>query len=258
MGLATISTTNESRSPCDFSMMYADTCDYVQTGLDSFGHPVSVSFAFLGILLNVLVIGVILHAMKLRQTQAQIHLLALAFSDLAFVVSCLFLAVVSWFCDPCLPCYQTVRCYPAIFLGFFFWALASFANRSLTLYITWLRARAIQNPFYQQRNQSTSLTRALGELGGYSALCTIVSFVITRLARMAITRYGVSLSRTHTAIIIGSNVVWTGVMLALATFIIIKLNSKKCYMSRAYVASRLAIKISSWVNFFFLIALFGN
>ena len=71
-----------------------------------------------------------------------------------------------------------------------------------------------------------SLTRALGELGGYSALCTIVSFVITRLARVAITRYGVSLSRTHTAIIIGSNVVWTGVMLALATFIIIKLKCR--------------------------------
>ena len=87
--------------------------------------------------------------MKLRQTPAQIHLLALAYSDLTYIVANLTSATVSWFCDPCLPCQQLGRCYAAILFGAFLWATTASYNRALTLYITWLRARAIQQPFHQ-------------------------------------------------------------------------------------------------------------
>ena len=217
------STTNETDSPCDFSMVHAEACGNVKGAIDSFGHPATICCAIIGIFLNVVVIIVICHAMKQRQTQAQIHLLTLAFSDLAYVICCSNLAIVSWSCDACLPCPQLGRCHTVILVAGSLWVIASSTNRCLILVITGLRARAIKNPFQQHANQDQSARRVFGELIGYTVLSSGTLITVTEIVKYLLIQNGASRPRTLIGTFITHSSLWIVVMLSLATYILVKL-----------------------------------
>ena len=64
-----------------------------------FGDPLCASISISGLLLNTIVIFVILESMQQRTTQSQIHLIALAVSDLAVGVAYVCYAILVWTCD---------------------------------------------------------------------------------------------------------------------------------------------------------------
>ena len=224
--MANGSSTNDTESPCDFSKWGADTCYHVKGHFDSYGHPASISCAVVGIFLNVVVIFVLRHAIKKRRTQGQIHLLTLAFSDLAFVIGCFNQGVISWLCDPCLPCYQLGRCYAALLVVFILWLLAVYTNRWLTLVITWLRARAIKNPFLQHANRDQSLCQSMTELIGYTLLFSSISIAVSETVRYFLIQNSVSPSRIQLDFFIASACLFIVIMLSLATYILVKLRQR--------------------------------
>ena len=224
--MANGSSTNDTESPCDFSKWGADTCYHKKEHFDSFGHPASLSCAVVGIFLNVVVIFVLRHAMKVRRSQGQIHLLALAFSDLASVIGFLNVGISGWLCDPCLPCYQLGRCYAALLVVFILWLLAVYTNRWLTLVITWLRARAIKNPFLQHANRDQSLCQSMTELIGYTLLFLGIGLAVSETVRYFLIQNGLSPSRIQHGFLIASACLGIVMMLSVATYILVKLRQR--------------------------------
>ena len=133
-------------------------CSFQQS-MESLRHPLPISIATLGIFANILVILVIRHTMHRRQTQAQIHLMALAFCDIAVTSLALYFVPISWKCNLCLPFNEARRCYIAFIVGGLLWLFALGMNKYMTLYITFVRAKAIYNFKYALKSSAERVGR---------------------------------------------------------------------------------------------------
>ena len=224
--MANGSSTNNTESPCDIFKMGGDTCYPSKSFLDSFGHPASLSCAVVGIFLNVVVIFILRHAIKKRRKPGKIHLLTLAFADLAFVIGCFNQGVASWLCNPCLPCSQLGHCYTALRVVAFLLGIAVNTNRWLILVITWLRARAIKNPFLQHANRDQSLRQSMTELIGYTLLFFGIHTAVSEIVKYFLIQNGVSPPRIELGYYIVDTCLAIVIMLAFATYILVKLRQR--------------------------------
>ena len=229
--LKNFSTTTKTEPPCNF--LIAEACGQINGFLNSFGHVANISCAVVGIFLNVVVIFVLCNSMKERRTKGQIHLLTLSLSDLFYLVCSANLAVLSWFCDACLPCHQLGHRHTAILVSIVVWLVAGTTNRFLTIVITWLRARAINNPYSQFVTKVPSPCRMLMELLGYTVVSSGISSAAIEIVRYFLIRNGASPARTEAGILIFRNSLWAVVMLSLAAYILIKLRRRKASANKA-------------------------
>ena len=208
-----------------------DTCDPLDAFLHTFGHPASISCALGGIFLNVIIILVLLYAMKWRLTVAQIHLLALAFSDLAYVICCSLLAIVSWFCDPF---HQIGRCITVFRVARISWTVTSYTNRGLTLIITGLRARAIKSPFQQeQERRNKSRCQMWTELVGYTVAFFGIIAAAAELVQYSLIQHGADPYQTKMQIYIALHCFVIVFMLSLAAYILVKVRRDGSNISNA-------------------------
>ena len=99
-----------AEGPCNITDDW--NCTDIQATVDHYGHPFCASISITGVIFNLVVIFVIRQSMLMtgRRTQAQIHLLALAFSDIGVGVAYVSRAIFSWMCDFCLPCSRAKTC----------------------------------------------------------------------------------------------------------------------------------------------------
>ena len=94
MKTAVLSNSSTLERLCFISDAYnkSRSCDF----LSNFRHGATASMSFASIIFNAVVIHILWRIMKQRQTQAQIHLLFLAFSDLFVAIFFVCAAIWSW------------------------------------------------------------------------------------------------------------------------------------------------------------------
>ena len=182
--------------PCDLSNGYdignmsrQEQCAMAQTLIESVSHPAVASVTFMGIIFNVIIIFVIRQSMRRRQTQAQIHLSVLAFSDIALGCAALGVAALSWSCDFCLPCsnLRARTCAITAFVIHFCWLLCVSINRSTSICIAIIRAKTIFIARNALKSQKTSLRSTLTELGIYISVASVLGVGFFALTLFAIT-----------------------------------------------------------------------
>ena len=124
-----------------FFSQYAYNCTVIDALFRNLTHPLFVSIAFSSIILNGLVILVIRQAMRERETQAQIHLMCLGFSDIAAGLVFVWASIWSWICS--FPHCEELACVRHYAVGMAFGYVTLAINKSMTLYIMYVRARAV-------------------------------------------------------------------------------------------------------------------
>ena len=157
---------------------FVRNCTNVQVFVNQFGSPVNATISFSGLILNLVIILVIRDSMKRRQTQAQVQLTALAYSDLTVGASYVGFFIIDHTCTFCLPCSQAKVCFHGVSIVFIFWSLASIANRSMLLYISFDRARAIRNATNAICNENRTQCKGFQELGVCTAVLTIFTIFV--------------------------------------------------------------------------------
>ena len=134
-------------SPCALITFTLDVNSYPECMLwkddvPALGHPLLASLSFLSVFFNSFIIFVIAQMMRQKQTQAQMHLLLLAFSDISVGLAYIFGAMWSWSHDAngdtiyFLRSFQMFRACQNIL----FWT-----NRSMITYIAGTRALAVSS-----------------------------------------------------------------------------------------------------------------
>ena len=76
-------------------------CTFIAKYTGHFGHPLMATSALLSVIFNAIIILIIFRSMQQKRTQAQLHLVGLAFSDITVSLIYIFGATLSWTCDPC-------------------------------------------------------------------------------------------------------------------------------------------------------------
>ena len=163
---------------------------------------------------------------RLRRTQAQIHLLTLAFSDLtvnvAGIVDVIFTTATA--CNLCDPCTEVQNEYFHVyFVTFTIWHLATGVNRMITLYITFVRARTLFDLNYSISSQKMTQRRVMIELGAYTLIWTVVGHVWIYMMEKILTWYGVPSLISYYSVVFVGLVVTILTMLIFAAYILIKL-----------------------------------
>ena len=155
-------------------------CSKYQILAITYGDPCLASMSCVGHVFNLLVIIVIRKSMGMndQRTQAQIHLTSLAFSDIAVLVSANSLAIVCWQCDFCSLGSQAKHC-KALFDGASLIYLLFYAvNRSMTLFISFVRSWSLMNVSNALHDHHKSQGRILIELCVFTSIITIVNGVL--------------------------------------------------------------------------------
>ena len=177
-------------------------CSLVQAHVNHFRNPLIACISVAGLLLNLLVIFVIRESMNQRRTQAQIHLMALAISDLTHCAAYVAFATLSRTCDFC-PLQSTQNhtqgegnreetgvggargmgrggassaCFTWFNAVVFLWLLSGSINRSMTLYISFIRAQSVKNGANAQISRNKAPSRIWIELGAYTIILTFFNF----------------------------------------------------------------------------------
>ena len=178
---------NQTDAPCAYNWgnPLPGNCTIHRVTFRHFGHPVCAAISILGLFLNIIVVLVIHKSMTIgkRRTQAQIHLLVLGYSDLAVCAATICWAVFSWACDPCAPCKEASACFHFHTIAYFFWFISFTANQWLTVFITYIRARALWSINGALISQNKTQNRMLLELVGATALCCIAVFLLLFIAK---------------------------------------------------------------------------
>ena len=163
---------NLTEGPCDvgqffslFNVSALEQCNLFQAVSEAFGRPVCASISIIGIIFNVITVFVIRRSVRRRRTQAQIHLLTLAFSDISVGIAAMLFAALGWSCDLCLPCSQQGVCFTAFMVAGFFWRFSWNVNRVMTISIAIVRAKAVRNATNSLRSQNKTMRRTMVELG---------------------------------------------------------------------------------------------
>ena len=116
-----------------------------QRQLEHFGHPAVFSFSILCVLFNSLVIHLLRLSRSRRPTHAQLHLQALACSDVSVGLTSFCIGIVSWHCDLCQPCQRAWTCALVTEIFYLLWAIFGCVNRVMTVCITFFRAEAVSS-----------------------------------------------------------------------------------------------------------------
>ena len=150
-------TENKTEQPCQYKDQgHVIDCKTIQREAQLWGSPVILVTAITGLILNIVVIVILIKMMKRRQTQAQIHLLALAFSDVSVCLFYPLMAVWSKTCDPCLPCGPAFVCFCMHRFLTYATSFMYIVNRFTAVYITFVRAKALTT----LKNAMASLNKA--------------------------------------------------------------------------------------------------
>ena len=172
-------TFNKTEPPCPYKENgHLIHCKTVLEQASEMESPVIVLTAFSGLVLNIVIILVLKKMMAQRQTQAQIHLLTLAFSDVTICLFYPFMSIWSSFCDPCLPCVRPFVC----FYTFNFLVCATVVmlmiNRFATLYITFVRAKALSTLRNAMASRNQTPRQILTEMIIYVVVGSALTYLI--------------------------------------------------------------------------------
>ena len=167
-----ISSTNSTESPCELAQLFQlknvtrhEQCEFFQAIIKGCSHPIHTFISTIGIILNIIVVVVIRRSMTRRQTQAQIHLLTLAVSDITLGIAAVCEGALGWTCDLCLPCGQGGACHIVHAIVFYIWTASYSVNRVLTMSISIIRLKAIRNAINARISRRKSQRRTMIDLG---------------------------------------------------------------------------------------------
>ena len=154
-----MSNVTESK-PCEPFLM---NCTTIQQLAKVSGDPFQAVLSLLGIVSNVVVILAMQESMRMsgRRTQAKIHLTTLAYSDIAYLMSMMGVGLLSWTCEFCLPCRQVKHCIILYIIMYHLWFFFIIVNRSMTLYISYVRAWSLKNVTNAKISQGKSHRKVL-------------------------------------------------------------------------------------------------
>ena len=157
----------------------AANCTIIQSAAALYGDPLCASISIVGVFLNVLVVLVIRESMNRRRTAAQIHLVALAISDITVGASAFSAAILSWSCNFCrLPCENAKFCFMSYALAILFQDFFLILNRSMTLYISFVRAKSLMSVTEAIATGKKSQRRVIIELGLKVTILTVAHFCL--------------------------------------------------------------------------------
>ena len=176
-----------------------------------------------------------------KRTQTQVHLLALAFSDITVLVGVIGIEILSWTCEFCLPCNQTGYCNAMYSITFPLFYLLLTVNRSITLYISYVRAWTLKNVSNARQSQEKSHRKVVVELVGFTTVLTATNSFLIGLALISFPNwFGIPQFITVAWLGIFLGVVWIVLELIFAVFVLVKLrvrritlNMGKCQRSSA-------------------------
>ena len=171
-----LSNVTESK-PCEPFLM---NCTTIQQLAKVSGDPFQAILSLLGIVSNVVVILTMQESMRMsgRRTQAKIHLTTLAYSDIAYLMSMMGVGLLSWTCEFCLPCSQVKHCIILYIIMYHLWFFFIIVNRSMTLYISYVRAWSLKNVTNAKISQGKSQRKVLVELTRFTIIFSVPQFLI--------------------------------------------------------------------------------
>ena len=157
------------------------TMNETQEGMADFGHPVMVSLSVSSLLFNLLVVRVLRAMMRGRRTQlqTQLQLLILAVSDLSVGVAFVWAAGWHFLCDVTQPCRQAKPCLYNFVAWFFVYAQIVGFNHSITIYVTYARAKALGGIRGARDFQEMTPRRTVVELIAYSLSLHLLTNAVT-------------------------------------------------------------------------------
>ena len=217
-------------------------CTKVKSGMAIYGKPIAVALSFLSLLSNLLVVLVIRRMMRKQRSQAQIHLLCLAFSDLGVGIAFAWGAISCWTCNPCESCNEAAAkgtiswCLLNRIIHRCFYELFYNINRFVTLYITYVRAKVVTNFKYAMESQNKTARKCILEVTIFCALSVIIHelmliFVYVRilpssLDLAAVLILDVDLPSSFDTLAFAITTGWTVIIASLSLFIILKLRGQ--------------------------------
>ena len=219
-----VTISEQNRQMCTYNLIFHNRSINCTAFADVFALPSMALVSFASILLNLLVVFVFSRDIRRRKrrwrsTQAQVHLLCLAFSDISVGLSFVWGAILGLTCDSVTESPPCARSFVLFKTGFF---LTTSFNRVTTLYITIVRAIATTNVRSALRSRSESPRRTFTEVTVSGVLGGILVFLAgCGLVRLLYTRLG-DQNPVDTVFLIFF-VVYTVVMAAVASFIVWKL-----------------------------------
>ena len=208
----------ETEEPCIFELGFSEeSCDWVRAAAKSIGTPLNTFASFCGLMFNMLVILIIRECMKQQRTQAQIYLRALALSDISVCTIYIGIAIWSWNCQPCLPCSQAFSCKLTFAVMIHALIILVIWNRIMTLYITFMRAKAVSNTTNAMASQNKAEQRVLVELVFFGFIGTILT---------AIAGFSLMFACTFDCPFVIILPFWIITMVFLASFILVRLRRR--------------------------------
>ena len=208
----------DTEEPCVFQLGFIEeSCVWVGAAAKSIGTPLNTIVTFCGLTFNILVILIIRECMKQQRTQAQIHLRALALSDISVCIIYIGIAIWSWICQPCLPCSQAFSCKLTFEVMIHALILLLVWNRVMTLYITFIRAKALFNTTNAMASQNKAEQRVLVELVFFGFIGTILT---------AISGFSLMFACTFDCPFVIILPFWIITMVFLASFILVRLRRR--------------------------------
>ena len=188
---------------------------------DTFGHPLMASTSFASLFPNAFVVVVLRRLMSERRTWGRTHLSFLAYSDIFCSFSYVWGAVWSRLCVPNRQCEAGRRCFHGYVAFRVFLTLSAAITRSITLYVTYFRAKAVSGVRNAMTIDGMSSRRVLVELIVYTVLIGILSIMVWYVLRFLFKSSNLSLAIVLTFVSIA--------MAAMAVFILfrIRLNRQR-------------------------------
>ena len=222
----TVTISEQNRQMCTYDLIFHNRRINCTAFADVFALPSMASVSFASIPLNFLVVFVFSGDIRRRKrqwrsTQAQVHLLCLALSDISVGLSFIWGAVLGLTCDSLTESPPCARSFVFFKTGFF---LTTSFNRVTTLYVTVVRAIATTNVRSALRSGSESPRRTFVEVTISGVFGGILVFLAgCGLVRLLRTRLG-DKDPVDTVFLIFF-IVYTVSMAAVASFIVFKLKT---------------------------------
>ena len=138
------------------------------------------------------------------------------------------IALLNWTCEFCLPCGQVKHCIVLYYIMYFLWFFFIIVNRSMTLYISYVRAWSLKNVTNAMKNLEKSHCRVLTELACFTAISSVPQFLILIPGKVVIPHW--SKLNPHTVLAWGVIVYctsWIIIELILASFVLVKLRIRQ-------------------------------
>ena len=179
------------------------------------GDPLVTSISCVGMVANILVILIIQKSMRMnqRRTQAQIHLQALAGSDIAVLIPVIGARAIKYVCESC--------------FGYSFGLLLCI-NRSMTLFITYFRAWSLMSVSNALRIQEKTRLRIWIELLVFNAICGVAQVLVMVLFTSLLPSL-IEVDKWKISLWVGCGIytIWIVLEMILAAFILVTLRIQR-------------------------------